>query len=225
MQWYLDRGLARKIQDDPPRIQLLFDPKGPGHRGDPFFLHARENKCVVCGTPDGLTRHHILPHSYRRWFPRELDRYGTYDVMPLCKEHHEDYEAESRKFRRRLAVEFDAPIGGVGGRACKRTNNAVSAAFALRRYREQIPAERILKLEGIVNEFFGNESYTEEQLRELVRSSRTVHRSHSRMVVERLSGFEGVGRFTVRWREHFVSSMRPKFLPPYWKAGRAFVPE
>ena len=225
MRWYLERGLAKKIQDDPPRIQLLFQPNGAGHLGDPFFLQARKNECVVCGTDEELTLHHILPHSYRRWFPRELDRYGTYDVVALCTEHHEYYEKVAWQLRQTLAKEYDAALNGTGGRACPEINRAVNAAFALIRYRAQMPDHRIAELEKEVASFFGGQKLSEAQLRDLVHKNRRVGKTHGQMVVEQLSDYEELGAFTVRWRKHFVKIMEPKFLPKHWEVERVFIPE
>ena len=225
MQWYLEHGLAKQIQSDPPRIQLIFQPNGPGHFGDPFFLQQRKNICVVCGTSVGLTRHHILQHSYRRWFPRTLDHYGTYDVMALCVAHHEAYNLFERRFRQRLAHEFNAPIGGIGGRANPATGRAASAVRSLRRHRSKIPAKKVAVLEKIIADFFGGAPPEDAELRRLVRENKTPHKTHSEMLVEQLDGFEELGAFVVRWRKHFLQHMKPQFMPEHWEIDRIFFEE
>ena len=67
INWYLTRNLADKIS--PTAIQLRFKPNGPGHMGDHYYMSQKENKCVVCGTESQLTRHHVIPYCYRRYFP------------------------------------------------------------------------------------------------------------------------------------------------------------
>ena len=226
MEWYLRKGLAERVQNDPPRIRLLFEPGGPGHKGDPFFLQPRRNLCVVCGTEDDLTRHHILPHCYRRWFPRTLDVYGTYDVMALCTDDHERYEEFSWDLRRKLADEYDAPLNGVGGRACPNTRRAARAAYALMRYGKQIPGRKRSKLRRQVTEFFGVSNPTHDFLKEQVRKNRTPHKTHAQIVVEQIdSCHDALSQFVIRWRKHFVQQMDPQFLPDFWEIDRIFEPK
>jgi len=232
MQWYLNKGLAVQIQEAPPQIRLLFAPKSTGHLGDPFFLQDRKNICVVCGTIECLTRHHVLPHCYRKWYPRELDRYGTYDVIALCDEDHNRYNEAAWEFERELSKEFGIPLRGVGGRADMRVGKAIGAALGLQKHREKMPKWKVTELETIVREFFDAESLTEKDLpteaalREFLRSNRTPHRTFSQLLVSRFEDdYQKLGEFTVRWRLHFVQHMNPQFMPDHWEADRIFFPE
>lgn len=223
MQWYLSRNLAEKISDAPPQIRLLFETAGPGHIGDPFFLEKRQNVCVVCGTGHDLTRHHILPHCYRRFFPRNLDRFGTYDVMALCVEHHHNYEHVANELRRKLADVYNAPVNGVGGRSCPDTGRAVRAAWALLRYRDKLPKPKLSELERRVSEFFGALP-SHEVLMELTQNNRTTVKTHAEMVVEKLQDLDTINHFVIMWRKHFIETMEPKFLPDHWDVERQFRP-
>lgn len=224
MRWYLNRGLAEEISSDPPAIRLLFKPKGNGHAGDRFFLQARKNECVVCGTDKDLTRHHVLPHSYRRWFPKSLDCYGPYDVFALCIDHHEQYEESADTLKEKLVAEFNAPLHGIGGSACPVIRKGASAAHALLKYGSKIPEHKVAELEGVVKKTFGGE-LSSDALKKLVDSSRSAYKTHGRLVVEELNGFEGIGKFVIRWRKHFLETMEPKYLPKWWKVDRVFTPE
>lgn len=223
MEWYLSRNLAEKISDDPPKIRLLFETAGPGHIGDPFFLEKRQNRCVVCGTNRKLTRHHILPHCYRRFLPRELDRYGSYDVMALCVDHHHEYEEVAKDYRKVLARDYAAPVNGVGGRACHATGRAVRAALALIRHGNDIPTEKKEWLQQRVIAFFG-EMPSIDVLNRLIDRNRTPVKTHSEIVVGQLGDYDKIGEFVIRWRKHFVETMNPKFLPDHWDVERVFRP-
>lgn len=223
MRWYLSRNLAEKISDDPPQIRLLFETAGPGHIGDPFFLEKRQNKCVVCGTDRDLTRHHILPHCYRRFFPRNLDRFGTYDVMALCTEHHHDYEQIANDLRKDLAESFTAPVNGVGGRACVETGRAVRSAWAIIRHQDQMPTAKLAEHWQRVKDFFGSMPSNDELFR-LTKENRTTVKTHAEMVVEQLTDLDSINDFVIRWRKHFIETMKPKFLPDHWSIDRRFMP-
>jgi hypothetical protein len=69
IQWYLDRDLATLVCENPPTIQLRFQPRGLGHAGDEFYLRTKQNNCVVCGSPEKFIRHSIIPHAFRCHFP------------------------------------------------------------------------------------------------------------------------------------------------------------
>src|SRR4051812_41915441 len=68
-RWYLGNGLAVKV--GPKAIQLNFRTNGPGKKGDEYYLQAKANRCVVCGSDDQphLTSHHVMPRCYRRHLP------------------------------------------------------------------------------------------------------------------------------------------------------------
>lgn len=225
MKWYLSRDLAEQVQDSPPVIQLRFQPNGLGHLGDPFFLTPRKNRCVVCGTDERLTRHHVVPRCYRRYFPEDYRRYGSYDVFAICVEHHEEYEDTVETYREVLVKEYGAPAGGIGGRAEPTIGRAISAAWALVRHKDKMPAWRIAELERIVKHEFGQE-LTEKDLRDIMWRNRWVGKSHGRLVMEQVNGcYERLNAFMVRWRKHFVETMDPQFLPEHWEPERYFYPE
>ena len=76
INWYLDRGLAVKIDDS--SIKLTFEPKGSGEKIIPLI--DRENICVVCGTIDDLTHHHVVPTVIKKRLPLEYREHSSYDV-------------------------------------------------------------------------------------------------------------------------------------------------
>lgn len=224
MKWYLSRNLAEKIQDDPPQIRLLFEADGPGHENDPFFLSDRINQCVVCGTGESLTRHHILPHCYRRFFPRDLDRFGSYDVMPLCVDHHHDYEESAWDLRRALAEEYGAPIAGISARTCRDTNRAIRFALAIVKHGHKIPTKRKERMYEDIRQIFGDVSDREALAKIVAAKSNEATKTHSELIVSTLKTYEAIGSFVIRWRKHFVETMSPKFMPANWDVNRVFVP-
>lgn len=59
INWYLTRGLASRIDDD--TIILNFEPKW---KGEVSRRGLKPNYCIVCGSTEQLTRHHILPTCF-----------------------------------------------------------------------------------------------------------------------------------------------------------------
>lgn len=75
--WYIERGLAEIIKQQPLTIKLNFEPNGRknGENGqkphhdiydDAFYVVDRENKCVVCGSKKDYSRYHVIPALYRQ---------------------------------------------------------------------------------------------------------------------------------------------------------------
>lgn len=69
VNWYLSRGLAKIICEEPLTIQLNFQPGGQGEHGDAYQLAEKHNSCVVCGRDDYNTKHHIVEYEYRQHMP------------------------------------------------------------------------------------------------------------------------------------------------------------
>jgi hypothetical protein len=61
VEWYLSRGLAERVGDDPPTIRLLFEPAGRRLPGDEYSVTDKENRCVRCGADQDYVRHHVVP--------------------------------------------------------------------------------------------------------------------------------------------------------------------
>ena len=220
--WYISRKLAEMISDNPPTFRLLFTPKGKGHHGDEFFLQDRKNQCVVCGTLEDLTRHHVVPHSYRRFFPKEYNRFGSYDVMMLCEADHVAYEYYSAQFRLKLADQYDAPVSGIKFNQ-NFDSRIIGVAFALLRHGDKIPQPRKEILATSIRKFLDREEFTEEDLTTITNiKQKTEVKTHGEIVLGKLTTPELLNEFNIRWRKHFVEVMDPKFLPEYWQIDRIF---
>jgi exonuclease 3'-5' domain-containing protein 2 len=218
--WYLSRGLAAQVAENPLTIQFNFKPKGPGHQGDPYYLADKHNRCVVCGIEEDLTRHHIVPRCYRRFFPERLKRHSSYDVMILCVPCHRDYEDSAVQLKQRYADKHDIPLTGIRrGRILER--DAVRhAAYTLMVHGHTMPPDRIKFFEDKILVYTGSLEITPEvleQARKLDPTEYEDHIYHGQIVIEKEPDLDA---FCKQWRYHFIGTMEPQFLPNYWSAGR-----
>lgn len=207
MNWYVRRGLAEVVSEDPPTFMLNFKPAGVGsvHRG-PLM---RKNICVVCGRPDDLTKHHVVPKCYVKYFPRKYKDRNSKDILVMCRGHHAEYEGKAYSLRQELAVEFDAPVED---REDVDLAMAAKSLNALSSYGHRIPPERVARLNGRVDRYLRKTGMTRSDL-----SSHSASReSHSEKVVAAI-GPDGIGDFAERWRRHFLETMRPEYLPDDWQ--------
>lgn len=68
--WYVQKGLAEVVEEDPLTVRLRFEPSGrPEGVAGQYYLIVKSNVCVVCGAEDSYLRKYIVPHEYRRFFP------------------------------------------------------------------------------------------------------------------------------------------------------------
>lgn len=219
-KWYLKRGLAEIIREAPLVIRLNFIPNGQGHANDNFYLQERQNICVSCGRTDRLTRHHVVPYCYRQFFPERLKNHTAYDVLPLCCACHERYESFAQQFKKQLADEYGIPkekahLVDAG------LKNVCMAASALVRQAQDIPEERHEYLIAILQKHYDRIEITAADIEAAAhleyKTRREDYKPEGAAIVESLNDIEA---FVKRWRQHFVDTLAPKFLPPYWEVNR-----
>jgi len=224
--WYLSRNLA--VQTGDREIKLTFTPKGHGVGDDAYGISSKDNICVVCGTGEevGLTKHHITPRCYRRFFPEEYKSKNSHDVVPICEEHHTEYEVKARELKRKLDKEYIEVNTNDTNEVYAKLATARSFLNCLTKKErcEKIPKERIEFMKSIVMETF-NLSELPDDLTGLYESyntemdgTRKLHQKrYGKITVSKLGNIQG---FVEMWREHFINTMQPKFMPAGWEIKR-----
>lgn len=217
--WYLVRNLAVIESPEPYTIRLNFETKGPGHVGDEYYLSDKPNCCAVCGCPDHLTRHHIIPRFYRRNFPEGIKARNSFDVLPLCIPCHSDYEKHADDLRKALAVEYAVPLTGVGHKEDPELKRIRQAGLALLFHASKMTRERYECFVCLLRTYLGRQELTGEDFKfcSEIDTTNPHHRDHGAALMERVTDIEA---FVRRWREHFLATMRPNFLPRGWHLDR-----
>ncbi len=222
IEFYLSNKLAE--WRDHCSIRLLFQPKGLGHSKSQkqFFMQERENRCSVCGSSELLSRHHIIPACYRKWFT-DKKNLNYHDIVPLCLDCHLQYEKHcAYKLKRRLAHKFKAPINGLPMNGehyldCVTGRHMVCNARSLVRHRQKMPADRIKVLEDKLTDFLGHQP-NQQELEVLAESrkynGRHLMLTHGKKVISHIQDQQQ--QFSRIWRKHFMRSMRPEYLPDHW---------
>lgn len=209
--WYLKKGLAVKFGEK--KIRLKFLPEGWIHY-KPSLLK-KENKCVNCGTNEDLTKHHVIPKCYIKYFPIEIKSNNSHDVVLLCGECHASYEAEATIVKRELAVKYNAPLDMK--REHVRMFKAYSCLTQLMNYqntRKWDQNQMILNMMYTVESYMPEVTYTDEEvkgLREKVAKIKSMN--HGKLVMNNIKDYQ---EFAEMWRLHFIETMEPPFLPDGW---------
>ncbi|KAK8490104.1 hypothetical protein V6N11_081573 [Hibiscus sabdariffa] len=184
LEWYLRRDLAKLVDDDPPAIMLLFEPKGrPEDEYNDFYIESKKNICVGCGEGNHYLRYRVIPSCYRVHFPEHLKSHRSHDIVLLCVDCHEVAHAAAEKYKRRIAGEFgiplyvlkvvdsnQAPIISGSSESKIFEDSGVSplqlrtAAKALLRHGPEMPPHRRDELTQIVMRYYGGMEVSNEDL-------------------------------------------------------------
>ncbi|CAL5083208.1 unnamed protein product [Urochloa decumbens] len=185
LEWYVQRNLAKLIEDSPPAIMLLFEPKGrPEDEDNEFYIQSKKNICVGCGEKSHYIRYRIIPSCYRMHFPEHLKSHRSHDIVLLCVDCHEIAHSAAEKYKRRVAEEFGIPLFVQkimnSGNISLITHTSVSedklngtgvsplqlrtAAMALLRHGSTMPVKRCEELMQIVKSYYGGRDVTPEDL-------------------------------------------------------------
>ncbi|XP_009770912.1 protein RRP6-like 3 isoform X1 [Nicotiana sylvestris] len=185
LEWYVNRNLAKLIEEDPPAIMLLFEPKGrPEDEGNDFYIQSKRNICVGCGEGNHYLRYRIIPSCYRMHFPEHLKSHRSHDIVLLCVDCHEIAHAAAEKYKRKIATEFGIPLfvrRVVDSNQNQNTSESSvpklsvkdegvsplqlrTAAMALLRHGSRMPAKRREELIMIIRNYYGGREISDEDL-------------------------------------------------------------
>jgi len=95
IEWYLKRGLAEEVtppEGYPRAIQLNFKAKLDIRNPKPYELAVLKSICVLCGTMDKLTVHHVIPQCIRKLFPLSEKARSRQWCVLLCVKCHKNVE-------------------------------------------------------------------------------------------------------------------------------------
>ena len=221
--WYLERDLATIVTEDPMVIQLTFEPKGRGQNGDAYALGTKHNKCVVCGTEEDLTRHHIVPYTYRKHFPEKMKSHNSHDVVPICVFHHSEYEEDyGIELKYVLAKKYDAPLE-VETKINSDLSIVVKYSKLLLEHWCKLPFSRKKQMITRIRDYHGyvGKLYHVLLTYAYINLKTSKTESHGELVVNRIIADGQLQWFVETWREHFIESMNPKYMPEHWDIKRS----
>ena len=207
--WYIDKQLAVwKDSPDDKVFQLLFEPQGYGKASLNYYLQPLENKCVVCGSLENLTKHHVVPYMFRSQFPKKLKNHNSHDILMLCVDCHTTYERFADDFKIELANNNGHVTQNSKMSMEERYNKKIlSAKTLINRINSgeltNIPEEVIVKTMAIANLPFKEVPY-------VPRNEWTT------VLINKLVVDNKLHEFMQSWRQHFIDHAKPQFLPKHW---------
>ncbi len=240
--WYIDNDLAIKVGNK--KIKFTFTPKGNGFEDDEEFGRSdRLYRCVVTGNENGLQRHHIVPYCYRMYFPKEFKSKNHHDVVLINHEKHAEYERLANKYKDIIAKIFNVKtIDELNTEYTLKLREfgrgdaiVISTMHSLFKTYGKIPQEmKIEKLHFIAEKtnipYDQMERFNYIQLyklyillkerhivdmNEFKRQNKQIF-DHGYHVVQKLDTEEKISEFIKLWRNHFIDTMKPLFMPNGW---------
>ena len=201
--WYVSRDLATTPETFV--YQLTFESKGYGNssRGD-FYKVKMKNRCVVCGTKKELTKHHIVPHQFRKYLPPKYKDRNSYDIVIICNNHHNEYELEADKLKYELYNEYNLRD------EYKLRIKIIKAYSALIKHRDKMPEERITFLTNFLVE------HLDDTIENILNYDFEVFVDYKSIGEQLVEQIEDIEEFIVMWREHFMDTMDPQFIDKEW---------
>ena len=210
--WYVKKELATWINDEKTHFKLNFKPKGNGNRDmGSYFTDYITNQCVICGSIDNLSKHHIVPSCYRTHFPLNCKSNDHFDVLLVCLECHEKVEEHYNKrkkslnapYRKMLKPEYDNH---------KTLNSLIRHA---QKYEDILDdkaksemVDNAKKIDPLIDCF---ETLLELELYDI--EGNLDYQVCSLVVKEEKDALK---EFIVSWRELFIEKGKPEFLPSGW---------
>jgi len=240
--WYLERNLAKITGDK--EITFTFTPNGYGFEdNEEFGRSVREAKCVVDGVTDDLQRHHIVPYCYRSYFPEEFKSKNHHDVVLINCSLHAKYELVANVFKDEIATIYDVKtinelneeyitsLREIGKDNSILINAVHGLFFGYGRLSQDQIIERlqfISKNSNIPFELLKTFNYVQlykiylelknkriEQVKNFKSKYRKIY-DHGFHVAQKLDTDTKIEEFIKLWRNHFIDTMHPKYMPIGW---------
>ena len=246
--WYLERNLAKTIGKK--KIKFTFIPKGNGFEDDEDFgRNIREAKCVVSGLKDGLQRHHIVPYCYRTYFPNEFKSKNHHDVVLINYEIHSAYEQKAIEYKNVIAKMYRVKtISELNAEYTTKLRengkddlillNAIHSLFkSYGKMPDNVKLEKlhfISEKTGIpynqIERFNYIQMYkmylllNEKHIVEMgaFKTENRTFYDHGYHVVQKLNTEKKIKEFIKLWRNHFINTMKPKYMPNGWSLDFRF---
>lgn len=230
-KWYLKKGLGDIIFQNQSRleIKLNIDTAGPGPN-DEFSSYEILQRCVVCGTVENLTKHHVVPTCYRKFFPIEYKSRISHDVVIICESHHHIYEDYANILKDRLADKYNipnlqqcsqmqSPTGNPLLKKLSSTKSLCNVYISDTLKQKEISQKIIDKLYNLNIDIKTADIHQilkdiDSKIETIKSVSSTI--DHGQMLVSKL---EDIDKFIRYWRKHFLSIMKPNYMPKGWSVG------
>ncbi|XP_025404832.1 exonuclease 3'-5' domain-containing protein 2 isoform X2 [Sipha flava] len=230
VDWYISQGLAKLVKDNPRTIRLNFS-ADLKNRKDKFSVLPRENICTVCGRPEYFRKKKIIPKEFVRHMPTAYKSHIPHDTLLLCYWCHIKSNTFDSTIRKKL---FDiCKTNEVNPNEYRKIPAYVkimrskSLAQTLLKSRHKLPDKIIYELKLEIAEIYNIkpnrvfDSFLETlvTIKSLKYENDSQHNNAAKKVVEHFLERNALNELKTMWRQHFLNTMKPKYLPTLWSVS------
>jgi hypothetical protein len=209
-KWYLTKNLAVEVPPPAPypkALQITFQHKQKSD-AEKWDLVMSNNQCVICGTKDALTLHHIVPRVIRRHFPIEIKEHSREWCTLLCEPCHTHVELVSQPIYKKDFPNYSPGAEDMNMSLCfiKAKNNL-----------DRIPMEKLQKMMALSSYKTVDEIPSAPFDRQGVYSRRSMAQQKlieewAHKFIQEKGGLEGVHHYFF----NLFLTFKPKHLPQWF---------
>ena len=218
-----------------------------------FYIESRDNCCVICGKKENYLRFHVIPILYRSCFPENLKSHKSHDVVLLCIECHEKARKVYEKKKEEISIKYGVPLNIMSDEKnnyLKVTQFKKKCKILLDNKKKSLPDTAKIKLKKNVIEMFNflvknmeefknfvdknnikceNEGDINDEFLntfcykfniDIIDTPEGKRNLHGKLVIEKVKDLK---EFIMEWRQFFLDSFKPKFLPKEWSVKHEIV--
>ena len=218
-----------------------------------FYIESRTNCCVICGKTNNYLRFHVIPILYRSCFPENLKSHKSHDVVLLCLECHERarkvYEQKKEEISKRYGVPLNVMSDGKNN-FLQLTQFIKKCKVIKKNKNKNLPEIAEKKLKKNLKETFDSLIQNSKDFKNFVEKNKIKcdkeediddkflnifvdkfivddknipdgkRNLHGKLVIEKVKDLK---EFIMEWRQFFLDSFQPKFLPKEWSVKHEIV--
>ena len=218
-----------------------------------FYIESRTNCCVICGKTENYLRFHVIPILYRSCFPENLKSHKSHDVVLLCLSCHERarkvYEQKKEEISKRYNVPLNVMSDGKNN-YLKLIQFIKKCKVIKKNKNKNLPEIAETKLKKHLKETFDTLMENSQEFKNFVEKNKIKcdkeddiddnflnifcdkfivddknipegkKNLHGKLVIEKVKDLK---EFIMEWRQFFLDSFQPKFLPKEWSVKHEIV--
>ena len=218
-----------------------------------FYIESRTNCCVICGKTENYLRFHVIPILYRSCFPENLKSHKSHDVVLLCLSCHERarkvYEQKKEEISKRYNVPLNVMSDGKNN-YLKLIQFIKKCKVIKKNKNKSLPEIAETKLKKNLKETFDTLMENSQEFKNFVEKNKIICNKeddiddnflnifcdkfivddknipegkknlHGKLVIEKVKDLK---EFIMEWRQFFLDSFQPKFLPKEWSVKHEIV--
>ncbi|XP_011498091.1 PREDICTED: exonuclease 3'-5' domain-containing protein 2 [Ceratosolen solmsi marchali] len=232
-EWYISKQLGEVVHQNPFTVKLKFEPSGRA-LGDvgKYYTQVKINQCVVCGASDKFIKKNVVPREYRKYFPLVMKSHQSHDILLLCPTCHEVSNCHDLQLRKKLAILCDKPLLDpllhINDEMLQSVIKVLKEEPTIshkRRKKLEMCVTKLTNYQEMINflneqflmELFLRNNFLRNRISKPTSSTESKYQPHGLKVVHYFQHNEGgLVELERLWREHFLSTLKPKFLPELW---------